>query len=319
MRERTGRARAKGRHVIVSASFRTDIPAFYGRWFINRLRAGACEVRNPYGGQTFTVSLRREDVDGFVFWTKNIGPFLRYLPEVRERGFPFIVQHTINGYPHALESRIAHDSRTIGYVRRVSEMYGSDVVVWRYDPIMLSSLTPLDWHRRRFASLARRLEGATNEVTVSFAQVYQKTRRNVNAAARAYGVTWDEHERVAPTDLRALLIDLAQTAAAHGMRMTMCSQRTLLIPGLIAEARCVDAQRLASVAGAPLPGKPRLKGNRPECGCYESRDIGAYDTCPHGCVYCYAVQDRDRALRRYRQHDAESALLLPASSAASAF
>jgi uncharacterized protein DUF1848 len=304
--------------VIVSASFRTDIPAFYGRWFINRLRAGACEVRNPYGGQIYTVSLTREDVDGFVFWTKNIGPFLRHLPEVRERGFPFIVQHTINGYPRALESRVAHDSRTIGYVRRVSATYGSDVVVWRYDPILLSSLTPPDWHRRRFASLARRLEGATNEVTVSFAQVYQKTRRNLNAAAREHGFTWDEHERVAPDDLRALLVDLAQIAAAHGMRMTACSQRALLIPGLISEARCVDAERLARVAGAPLPGKARLKGNRPECGCYESRDIGAYDTCPHGCVYCYAVQDRDLALRRYRRHDPESAVLLPAPPAASA-
>lgn len=314
----TGRASTKGRRVIVSASFRTDIPAFYGRWFINRLRAGACEVRNPYGSQTYTVSLRREDVDGFVFWTKNIGPFLRRLPEVRERGFPFVVQHTINGYPRALESRVAHNSRTIGYVRRVSETYGSDAVVWRYDPIMLSSLTPPDWHRRHFASLARRLEGATNEVTVSFAQVYQKTRRNLNAAAREYDFTWDEHERVAPDDLRALLVDLAQIAVAHGMRMTACSQRSLLIPGLVSEARCVDAERLARVAGAPLPGKPRLKGNRPECGCYESRDIGAYDTCPHGCVYCYAVQDRDLALRRYRRHDPERALLLPVSPAASA-
>src|ERR1700694_1401224 len=87
-------AAGKYTSMIISASYKTDIPAFYGEWFMNRLRAGSCKMVNPYGGQIYTISLVREDVDGFVFWTKNIGPLLKHLPEIHEGGYPFIVQHT---------------------------------------------------------------------------------------------------------------------------------------------------------------------------------------------------------------------------------
>src|SRR5437762_14145536 len=89
--------------MIISASYKTDIPTFYGEWFLNRLKAGYCKMVNPYGRQEYTINLTPDDVDGFVFWTKNIGPFLKYLPEVQKRGYSFLVQHTINGYPRNLE------------------------------------------------------------------------------------------------------------------------------------------------------------------------------------------------------------------------
>src|SRR5438067_13702975 len=98
--------------MIISASYKTDIPTFYGEWFMNRLRAGYCKMVNPYGRQVYTVALSIEHVDGFVFWTKNIGPFLKYLPEVKKRNYPFIVQHTINGYPSSLESKVINYSHT---------------------------------------------------------------------------------------------------------------------------------------------------------------------------------------------------------------
>jgi hypothetical protein len=296
--------------MIVSASYRTDIPAFYGKWFLNRLRAGYCMVTNPYGGPPYRVSLRREDVDGFVFWTKHIGPFWRALREVQSQGYPFIVQHTINGYPRALESRVADARRIAESARRVADAYGPAVLVWRYDPILLTSLTPSDWHRARFARLAELLDGATDEVVLSFTQVYQKTRRNLAHAATAHGFTWAAHEHATSDDIRQLIADLAASARARGMTTSLCSQPEYAVAGVTAEARCVDAVRLARVASRPLTEAPRLKGNRAGCGCYESRDIGAYDTCPHGCVYCYAVRDRDLALRRYQAHDPEDAYLL---------
>src|SRR5690242_19877077 len=119
--------------MIISASYRTDIPAFYGQWFINRLRAGYCMMTNPYNGKPIRVSLAPDAVDGFVFWTKNIGPFLRYLPEIRSSSYPFIVQHTINGYPRRLESRVTRPTRTVEHVKRLAGEYGPDVLVWRYD------------------------------------------------------------------------------------------------------------------------------------------------------------------------------------------
>ncbi|MBI3910158.1 MAG: DUF1848 domain-containing protein [Armatimonadetes bacterium] len=289
--------------MIISASYRTDIPAFYGAWFLHRLRAGYCLVVNPYSGQPYRVSLARSDVDGFVFWTKNLGPFLPTLEEVRERGYPFAVQYSITGYPRALEYSVVDAGRSMEHVRRLAGEYGPRVAVWRYDPLLFSSLTPLDYHRRNFAELARRLAGATDEVVVSFAQIYQKTRRNLNRAAHRFGFTWwDPPDEVK----RNLAAELAQIAAAHGMQLSLCSQRQFLAPG-IEDARCVDAHRLSDVAGRRIAAPHR--GHRPECGCYASRDIGDYDTCPHGCVYCYAVLHRQRARERYRRHDPQGEFL----------
>jgi hypothetical protein len=296
--------------MIVSASYRTDIPAFYGDWFMNRLRAGYCMVTNPYGGQPYRVSLLREDVDGFIFWTKHIGPFQRALREVHARDYPFVVQHTINGYPRELESRVVGVRRTAEAAQRVAALYGPAALVLRYDPILLTSLTPPDWHRARFERIATLLEGATDEVVLSFAQVYQKTRRNVDAAACAGGFTWEAHEQASQDDVRQLITDLAALASSRGMAVSICSQPQYALAGLTTSARCVDADRLARVAGSALPGAPRLKGNREACGCFESRDIGAYDSCPHGCVYCYAVRDRDLALERYKAHDPDDVYLL---------
>lgn len=300
--------------MLISASYKTDIPAFYGLWFIQRLRAGYCKMVNPYGRQIYTVSLTPDEVDGFVFWTKNIGPFLKYLPEVQRRGYPFLAQHTITGYPRELESRVLDASHTVASLRNVAETYGPSVVVWRYDPILLTSLTPPDWHRRNFAALARSLQGVTDEVVVSFAQIYKKARRNLDQAARESAFSWSEHEATQSEVARALIADLAGIAAEHGMQLTICSQRSLQTPGVTQEARCVDAARLERVSGKALLGKIKLKGNREECGCFASRDIGEYDTCPHGCVYCYAVLHRDLALNRYKAHDPNGEFLFPPSS-----
>lgn len=303
--------------MIISASYRTDIPTFYGPWFIRRVRAGYAKMINPYGSGVYQADLTPAAVDGFVFWTKNIGPFLRYLPEIRQRGYPFVVQHTITGNPRELESRVLNYRRTTEYMQRLAGEYGPSCAVWRYDPILLTSLTPADWHRRHFALLARRLEGATDEVVISFAQIYKKTRRNTEEAAQDHGFTWVAHERATLDDRLALLRDLAVMAKAHGMRLTVCSQHAYLIPGVSEEGRCVDAARMERAAleqqrrRVDLLGRIKLKGNREECGCYASKDIGAYDTCPHGCVYCYAVDDRELALRRYKEHNPACAFLFP--------
>jgi hypothetical protein len=300
--------------MIISASYKTDIPTFYGEWFMNRLRAGFCKMVNPYGGQIYSIDLSPEQVDGFVFWTKNIGPFLKHLPEVQRLGYPFLIQHTINGYPSELEARVINHAHTIEYMKRVAGEYGSQRLVWRYDPIVISSLTPFDWHRRNFAALAKELAGATDEVVISFAQIYRKTRCNMDAAAQETGFSWNEHRPEEEAFLekgRALTADLAQMAASHGMQLKICSQKAFLVPGVTEEARCIDAERLERVAHRPIAEKVKQKGNREECGCFASRDIGSYDTCPHGCVYCYAVQNRDVALKRYKEHDPAGEFLFP--------
>lgn len=288
--------------LIISASYRTDIPAFYADWFAERLAAGYVKVANPYGGPFYTVSLRPADIDGFVFWTRNIRPFLPQLRRVHDLGLPFVVQFTLTGYPRALESAVPAAARAINALRRVADTYGSRVAVWRYDPILLSSLTPVDFHLANFAGLAERLTGVVDEVCVSFAHIYRKTRRNLDAARLRHDVTWWDPEI---EEKRRLREELENTANSHGIRLTVCSQE----PVGGTPARCVDARRLADLAGRPL--RVPQKGNRTGCLCATSRDIGAYDTCPHGCVYCYAVGERSRAVRHYKASDSSSETLTP--------
>ncbi|RME63080.1 MAG: DUF1848 domain-containing protein [Caldilineae bacterium] len=291
--------------MIISASYKTDIPAFYGEWFMNRLRAGFCKMVNPYNQQVIRVDLTRPAVDGIVFWTKNAGPFIHHFDTVADMGYPFVVQYTINAYPRSLEFSVVDAHKSVEHMHTLCKRFGPRVAVWRYDTILFTSLTPMAFHRRNFARLAQALEGATDEVIISFAQIYRKTRRNLDWAARKFGFQWEDPADPVKYELAG---ELAEIARQHGMRISMCAQRAYLAPG-VEEAHCIDAQRLAEVAGKPIAAP--IKGNRPECMCYQSRDIGEYDTCPHGCVYCYAVRDRRLAQRRYRLHDPEGAFLFP--------
>lgn len=291
--------------MIISASYKTDIPTFYGEWFMRRLRAGYCKMVNPYGKQLYRVLLGPEHVDGIVFWTKNVGPFIKPLVEVKERGYPFVVQHTINGFPRALESRVVDAQVSVQHARTIREQHGPDALVWRYDTIVTSSITPPSFHIENFGRLADALRGVTNEVVLSFVQMYQKTKRNLDDAARSHGFSWVDPPA---EDKRALLGNLRDIAGEVGMRVSMCAQPDMMIPN-VGAAHCVDAERVSRIAGRTI--KARVKGNRPGCGCYESRDIGDYDTCPHGCVYCYAVRSRELALRRFREHDPDSEFLYP--------
>ncbi|MDA1100510.1 MAG: DUF1848 domain-containing protein [Proteobacteria bacterium] len=280
--------------MIVSASYRTDIPAFYSKWFAHRLAAGHAVVANPYGGKPYRVPLRGEGVDGFVFWTRNIEPFREVLAAMAAQGVPFMIQYTATAYPRPLEPSVVTAQQAIGSITDLARRHGQRAVVWRYDPIVFTDLTDHGFHLGNFAQLARALTGAVDEVCVSFAQIYRKSRRNLDLAAKQHGFIWRDPDW---PEKQLLLNDLEAIAAEHRMRLTVCSQPDAAGTA----ARCIDSQRLSDLAGHDIAA--RQKGNRPGCLCAESRDIGAYDSCPHGCVYCYAVQDRDQTLANYRRHE----------------
>jgi hypothetical protein len=210
----------------------------------------------------------------------------------------------VTGYPRTLEEGVIDAAASVAAIRRLSDDYGRRAVVWRYDPILLTERTSPDWHLRNFSALAARLEHAVDEVVISFVQPYRKTARNLAAAARTQGFSWWDP----PADeKRQAIVRLAAIAQSHGMVLRLCTQ-----PGLESEtaqgARCIDADRLSDVAGRPISA--RTKGNRPGCLCAESRDIGAYDSCPQGCVYCYAVTSRSRAKDRLHHHDPKAEFLI---------
>lgn len=295
--------------MIISASYKTDIPAFYADWFLARLRQGACRMTNPWGGQTYEVPLRPRDVDGFVLWTRNIGPLAGRLSRVAAVA-PFYVQYTVTGYPRALETSTVPAARAIEAIRGLRQAFGPRAVVWRYDPILFTDLTPAGWHRANFARLAQGLAGAVDEVAISFAHLYRKTRRNLDAAAADAGFAWYDPDAAAKRRLAAALAEIARDA---GMAFRVCAQADY-VPAGGALARCIDAARLGDIAGAAIAAP--VKGNRPDCLCHASRDIGAYDTCPHGCRYCYAVNAPETAKRRFAAHDPAGEFLFPPQASA---
>lgn len=267
-------------------------------------------VLNPYNHKAFRVDLTRHVVDGFVFWTKNLGPFLSQLEEVNRRSYPFAIQYTINGYPRALEFSVVDSKRATDHMKLLADKYGENIAVWRYDTIIFSSLTPIDFHRKNFEAIAKSLSGCTNEVVISFAQIYKKTLRNMKWAADKFGFSWEDPENELKYNFTK---ELAAISKTFGMQLTVCSQKQFL-SSEVKDAHCIDISRLSKIAGCVITAKQ--KGNRPECGCYLSKDIGEYDTCPHGCVYCYAVQNRELAQARFKKHDPKGEFLfVPEDSA----
>lgn len=293
--------------MIISASYKTDIPAFYGQWFVNRLAAGYCLMRNPMNRKVIRVPMTRREVEGIVFWTKNFRPFLKHIPAVESSGIPFIVQYTINGYPKSLENHVVDWRKSVETARELATKFGPKCVTWRYDTIIFSRETPMSFHIENFSRIAETLRNATDEVIISFMQLYRKTERNMEMMSAVHGNPWWDPSIEEKRDLAERL---HQLAAEQGMKLTICSQPE--IATIQDASRCIDSERLEAVSGRPIVAK--TLGNRPGCECAASKDIGDYDTCPHGCVYCYAVRSQDLAVKRFRSHDPNSEFLYSETS-----
>lgn len=263
--------------MIISASRRTDLPAAYAEWLLRRLSEGYALVRNPMNPHCVQrIDLRPECVDGIVLWTKNPAPMLDRLDALKPYAYYF--QYTLTAYERDVEPNLpAHDVRLNSFLR-LSERLGPERVLWRYDPILLSARHPADWHLEAFRRFAERLRGATGQVTISFVDTYARNRKRLKALGA---------QPIQETEMRSIASEIAKLAAASGMTAVACSEAIDLHDCGIAPARCVDAERLSRIGGVPLSaGKdPNQRG---ACGCAPSVDIGAYNTCPNGCGYCYA-------------------------------
>ena len=210
--------------MIVSASCRTDIPAFYGDWLMRRLAVGACRLVSPWNQKTYEVSLRAADVDGFVFWTRNAMPFRRQLPKIGLHALSY-VQYMVTGYPRALEQSDIADDQAVSNMKAIATEFGARAVVWRYDPVVFTDHTPPAWHLANFTQLAAKLAGSVDKVTVAFVQIYRKTRRNLERAALKGEFRWEDPD--ADTK-RARIQQLGVISNTHQMQLTVCNQKALV-------------------------------------------------------------------------------------------
>ena len=289
---------------IISCSRRTDIPAFYSRWLVNRLRAGYCHTFNPFGGQIYRVSLEPEDCIALVFWTRNPRPLLPYLDELDQRGYVYYFNFTILGYPKAIDSHNPSLEACLWTFRKLAERLESWRMQWRYDPIVFSTATPVEYHLDRFERIARALEGHTQHCTFSFVDFYGKTRRNLKHISRESGIYIYQPSLEEQLELVRRLADIA---AAHGISFNSCCDDALLAAGT-QKNHCIDPSLIRRLAPS-LKAYPDFKPTRQDCGCVASFDIGVYDTCLFGCSYCYATNHRQAALRRHAQHNPTDSLL----------
>ena len=290
--------------MIISASRRTDIPAFYTPWFMNRLRRGWCRVPNPFNPhQVSELSLRPEDVDVIVFWTRDALPLLPHLKELEERGYRYYFLVTLMENPRRIDSQCPPLRVALRTFQTLSDRIGPEKVIWRYDPIVLSSLTNPGFHKQVFARIASRLQGYTKGCIVSLMHPYRKVMSRF--AGKGIELTaWEEKT------LGDLMKSLARDAHERGIEISSCASAADLDTYGISRGKCVDDTYISRVFGVEVTHR-KDPSQREACRCVMSKDIGMYDTCLFGCLYCYATSSFERARANYRSHDSASPSLTP--------
>ncbi|MFH1513456.1 MAG: DUF1848 domain-containing protein [Bacillota bacterium] len=285
--------------MIISCSRRTDIPALYADWLFRRVRAGFACVRNPMNPrQVSRIGLTLDVADGFVFWTKNPAPMLPRLHELSE--YMYYFQFTLTPYGKDIEPNLPVKLKLLSTFRQLSDRIGPERVIWRYDPIVINRTWTLEAHLRVFETMAKILCGATRRVVISFVDMdYRNCKHNADTLAA---------EALTARERLSLAAKLKQIARRYGMEMNACAEDVDFSLCGIAPARCVDAELFERQFGCRLSvGKDR--NQRVACGCAQSVDIGMYNTCAHGCRYCYANYNAREIVLNRIKHDPASPLL----------
>ena len=240
--------------MVISASRRTDIPAFYSEWLMNRLRAGFCLVPNPMNAkQVSRVSLRPADVDVIVFWTKDPRPLLRHLDEIDAMGYRYYFQFTLNGYPRGLEPRAPASADALDAFSRLSARVGPERCLWRYDPIVLTSLTDVHYHERSLQHFVPRLSDLTRRLTVSVVNFYRKSGNRLRQLASQDIELAPESEKL-ETYFPVLRL-AAGLARAHGIDIVSCAESPVLADLGIRPGKCIDDAVIGGVCGVPVSAK----------------------------------------------------------------
>lgn len=283
--------------MIIQTGLRTDIPAFYSEWFLNRLREGYVLVRNPYHpGRVTRYELSPRVVDLIGFCTKNPAPMLPHMEALREYGQYWYV--TVTPYGREIEPNVPPKETVLEDVKRLSRMVGVDSVGWRYDPIFISAEYPLERHIADFTAMAHILFGYTHTCVISFIDLYQKVRRN-----------FPEAREVTAKERISLAKAFVQIGRECGMTIKACAEGKELADYGVDCSGCMTIETYEKALHGKLLA-PKVKPWRSGCGCYLSCDIGQYDTCGHLCRYCYA-NNRAEAVRRNRvRHDPASPFLI---------
>lgn len=259
--------------MIISASRRTDIPSLHTKWFLNRLKEEYVITQNPISKNNFyKIPLNKNIVDIIVFWSKN--PNIDFLKEVRDLWYEFYLHFTITPYDKNIEINIPDKNLLIKNFQTISKLFGKEKIIWRYDPIILNDDFDTHYHINNFKNFADSLNGYTDECIFSFVQIYSKIKNNI--------------KNINDNDKLLLIENMKEISEKNNIKLKSCSQDFDNITNIrVEKSACIDKERIQKILGYSIKEK-KDKSQRKLCNCIESIDIGMYNTCTNGCIYCYA-------------------------------
>ena len=283
--------------MIINTGCRTDIPAFYAKWLMNRIREGYVLVRNPYNpNQVTKYNLSPEVVDCLAFCTKNPGPMLTYLDKLDiYKQYWFV---TITPYGKDIEPNVPDKKKVIESFKKLSEHIGVDSIGWRYDPIFIGNGFDVNKHIACFEKIAKALKNYTYNCTISFLDLYEKVKRN---APNIKPPTREEQIEMAKA--------FSKIGKENNMVIHACCEKTYLSQYGLQCNGCMSQEIVEKAINNTLH-PPKRKNIRQECNCLMGNDIGAYNTCGHLCKYCYANANKQFVIENMKKHDDNSPFLI---------
>ena len=274
--------------MILNVSGRTDIVAFYTKWFINRYKEGYVDVRNPYYPKNIS-RIYFKDVDAIVFCTKNPTPILKYLKLINK---PIIFHITITAYHKDIEPNVENKNNIINSIKKLSKIIDKEYIYIRYDPIFINNKYNINYHIKAFNKLCNLLNGYVKHIIISFLDEYKNVKKNYK---------YLNYQKI---DIPKIAKNFSKIAKKNNMTIQTCAEEELKEYGFILNA-CVSEQLAYKITG-----KKYKKWKSRPCNCVELVDIGVYNTCRHFCKYCYANYDEKQVEENIKKHDISSSLLI---------
>ena len=281
--------------MILFVSGRTDIVAFYSKWFMNRYREGFVDVRNPFNPKLVS-RIKFSNVDMIMFCTKNPLPIIPYLREIDK---PILFHVTLTPYKKDIEPNVGDKSKIIEGIKEISKIIGKDNVVVRYDPIFINSKYTMNYHKKAFKRMCELLSGYVNRVIVSFLDNYKNVQKNMGYL-KPVPFTEDMYKEIGEY--------FSKWARINGMVVQTCFENRNLVEYGFVRGDCLSRELALKMTGNKYPKQVARKGGK--CECVQMVDIGVYNTCKHLCKYCYANYMEDMVLNNYLKHDDNSSLLI---------
>jgi len=287
--------------MIISASRRTDIPAYYSEWFFNRIKEKYAYVRNPMNiRQVSKINLGPELVDCIVFWSKNPKPMVVKIQSNLLSDYHYYFQFTLNPYEQDIEAKLPPKTELIDTFKRLADLIGPQRVIWRYDPVLVNSKYSVAYHIDKFYEFAGILKGYTEKVTFSFIDFYKKIAENIKLL---------EVTEISAEEKNIIAKNFSEIAKNNNFSIDTCAEDIDLSGYGITHARCIDDRLISKIVGHDML-IVKDKNQRLECGCVKSIDIGEYNSCSNGCVYCYANYSNGIVVKNAKEHILSSPLLI---------